>query len=218
MTANSNCGSNDTCTDTPQWTTTGNTSEIYLYCNPCINQTVYAEARSASYQDILLSVSFGGFTSDPMPFTVYAPYEILCCRYVSDNAMNDGFETDVGWQLYDQFSDVLTGLALNESFTATDVPDFPGFSGWGTPEPYGIPAGWGAAFSDSMGEWNGCMNATPECTNPQLNLNPTEAMHNNQSWQAGNSVVGLGLQVRTDTQQFYVDHARYTYEISPTSP
>jgi len=44
------------------------------------------------------------------------------------------------------------------------------------------------------------------------------AMHNNQSWQVGNSIVGYGLQVRTDTQQFYVDHALYTYPVSPTQP
>ena len=55
MTANSNCGPDDTC-ETPSWTVGGNTSAVYLICNPCVSQTVYAEARSESYQDVQLTV------------------------------------------------------------------------------------------------------------------------------------------------------------------
>lgn len=221
MTANSNCGPSDTCNDTPTWTATNNPSEIYLSCNPCVNQTVYAEARSNTYQDIQLTVSIGGFASSPMPFTVYAPYKIICCNQVSDAAVSDGFRTTVGLDLYDVFGDHLLYLAVNESFTATLVPDYPGgISGYIAPTASGIAAGWGGVngFGDKMGQPGGCASLIPLCTNPQNPLSSVTAFHNNQNWFAGSQNPGQGVWVTTDTQQFYIDHARYSYLYSPVYP
>lgn len=94
-TAHTNCGASDTCTDTPSWTATGNTSEISFLCNPCAVQTVGGVARSNTFHDIQLVVSIGGFSSDPLPFTVYAPYELTCCNMTSNSAFFDGFETQL---------------------------------------------------------------------------------------------------------------------------
>ena len=141
-TAHTNCGASDTCTDTPSWTATGNTSEISFLCNPCAVQTVGGVARSNTFHDIQLVVSIGGFSSDPLPFTVYAPYELTCCNMTSNSAFFDGFETTVTLTLYDRFNDPLVGLAYNESFTATLIPDYAGLSGWGQPTAGGVAGGW----------------------------------------------------------------------------
>jgi hypothetical protein len=218
LTAVTNCGGSDTCSDTPSWTVSGNSSEISLQCSPCVNQTVTAQARSDSYQDIDITISIGGFSSDPMPFSVYAPYSIICCYATTDSPISDGFATFLYLNLYDRWGDNLTGLAVNESFSSGDIGDFLGFSGWSTPMAGGKPAGW-ASFYDLDFAYGGCSSVTPQCTNPQIpTLSTTAAMHVLQSWQAGSANSGQGVQVRTDWIQYYVDHARHTHEVSPSAP
>jgi len=217
LTAVGNCGGSDTCSSTPSWTVTGNSTEISLQCTSCVSQTVTAQHRSDTFLDIDITISIGGFSSDPFPFTVYAPYEISCCYALTDSPVSDGFVTRAYLNLLDRFGDNLPGLALNESFTSGDIGDFTPFTGWSTPSASGISAGW-TSFYDQMYAYSGCAGVSPQCENPQTALSSTKAMHILQSWQAGSSNIGQGIQVRTDWQQFYIDHARYSHEVSPSNP
>ncbi len=217
LTAVTNCGGSDTCSNTPSWTVTGNSTEISLQCSPCVNQTVTAQHRSDTFQDIDITISIGGFNSDPMPFSVYAPYSIICCYAVTDSPVSDGWVSFLYLNLYDRWGDELPGLAVNESFSSGDIGDFTGFSGWSTPSANGQAAGW-SSFYDEAYAYGGCSSVTPPCEHPQTPLTSTAAMHLLQSWQAGSANPGQGVQVRTDWLQYYVDHGRHTHEVSPSAP
>lgn len=217
MTGNTNCGSGDTCgAPVWTWTTTGNPSEIAFGCNPCTNQTIYAYHRSDQFRDIRLQVSTDGFFSDPLPYTVYVPYKILLTAY-ADGAKDDGFITTAILSLYDKFGDEITGLATNENFEQTSVADYPNMN-WPSPQPSGAPAGWPTLKDDMY--VTGCTQAYPHCANPSIG-NPrstTKVVHNVQDWYSGSPIPGQGLEIRNDTQQYYLDNARYFDEVSPLDP
>jgi hypothetical protein len=215
MTANANCGSNDSCSEAPVWTVSGDYTAVTLACNPCTNQTLYAQHSSPTFRDIQLSINIGGFSSDPLPFTVYVPWKITLFSY-TDAPLADGYKTTANMSLYDRFGDEITGLATNENFDNAHIADYPNNS-WGSPSPIGVAAGW-LALADELYASGNCATAVPNCSNPPAPGNPfstTLVLHTLQNWYSGSPIPGNGLKIRTDTQLYYTDHGRYRDEVSP---
>jgi len=195
------------------WAVTSGSSKVTLGTNGSCSITVQSAAPSSSQNDVSITVTVGGVTSDPYHITVRAPYDLQQGTVTHQTDSTFAYQTFINYTIRDQFTTQLpSGVAVNEQWTTGVVTDFTGMD-WRRGDPGGLGAQSTAAFSDHIqGETS---DKTPTPTGPLTPLGSTRVYHWGQDWYVGSATPGSGRRVQSDTLQKYRDHAAHESITSP---
>jgi hypothetical protein len=214
LTFNTNCGAGDTCTDTPQWTITSNNGQASLSARSGSSVTLTAGGTRGTCQyDSSVSASMGGFSTDANAVLVNSPRSLISApgnqTIPWTQGINTGYMSQVYWNMGDACSpaNALVGLPLYETFGVFANPGVT--SGWPDPTPTSATAfNYDTyTFFDTIGASNASYVPVPLWTayTPPFAFN-TVIKWAPQSWFAGSTSQGSGLQVSAGTISYYVDH------------
>jgi hypothetical protein len=118
-----------------------------------------------------------------------------------------GWDSFIHYRIEDQFNRVLPGrVPINEKFTTVDITDLAG-ENWPQSQQGGAVVN-PVDFFDRMGA-HIVAGQNPVPLNPQNPLSGTKVDHWTQEWYVGSTAVGLGVKVKTNTFQRYLDHGRH---------
>lgn len=214
LTFNTNCGSGDTCTDTPQWTITSSNGQASLNATSGNSVTLIAGGTRGNCEyDSSVAASIGGFSTDPYAVVVNSPGNLISApgnqTIPWTQGIDTGYKSQVYWNMGDECSPAndMIGLPLYETFGTFANPGVT--SGWSSPTPT-----WATTFNydmytffDTIGASNASYVPVPTWTayNPPFAFN-TVIKWAPQSWFAGSTSQGSGLQVSAGTISYYVDH------------
>jgi hypothetical protein len=202
LNVNTNCAS---CTETPAWSVTVNSSKISLSCNNCSSPTVTSQQASGGLGDISIKVSLGGFDSDTFAFTVNTPsYLSSEYPYASDVANSNGYWSYIYYAVRDLFDYPFPSIPISETF-GTFVNDQT--NNWPKPMAGGSSGFTGYVWVDNMAIAG--TGITPPVSNPQSPLGTSAVDHAAQDWYVGSATPGSGVHVHTNTHQHYTDHGRH---------
>ena len=164
----------------------------------------------------------GGTASVQTSFSpdVDSPYEMVPDG-VTDKGVNtcsdttgggtNGYKSQAIYTAQSFFGVTLNNLGVNETF-GKDVPD--ASNNWPANTPGGLTIPSSDAFADTMCSVG--KTQTPAPLTPQNPLSSEKIVHSPQSWFVGSVTPGTGVEVQTDTQQYYIDHGRHLIIVSPT--
>lgn len=202
-----------------------------LSCTTCFNPIYTAVRASAcNVYDVVLKVSYNGFSSDPLWISNGVPSGMED-RGLHHHAKTPGYVS--GWQSYQHFKVLnacghpMNWVGVNESFpSAARVFSEP--TNWQLPKPHD-PNGWELGVWDSpsqfdpFGEFIDKMyelyhpSITPGKTPLPMDTGTNGYNRNaastvttmEQVWKAGTNQPGQGLQIRQNTQKHYLDHGAH---------
>lgn len=216
--ANKNCNPGDTCNETPAWSLTQLTPQkLMLNSSTGTSTTVTSLSASSAPGDITIKFNIGGFESEPLYFTVNAPYTLEARTSLNSHvADSDGYDSKIYYSIREKmYSTRMPSIALNESFGTWENDDTTNNWAKGT-------AGGLASFAPND-YWydniaiSGCSLCSPGLQNPQTPLGSTTIDHVAQTWRVGNATVGSGVKVQTDRLQRFRDHGDHPsfYIVTP---
>ncbi len=201
-----------------QWAITVGSGKVSLSTSTSATVQVTSIGQSTQANDVSITVTVGGITSDPFMLTVRAPYTFGTDSahpqpaYASDNTYV--WRTDVYNIVLDNFLTALpTSINVNENWTTAVVPDYSG-TNWrrSAPNPFGCPTIQNAELDDTIQGEVPSRIPTPVYN---VNQNGTAVQHWGQEWRIGTCNTGFGPRVETNTLQKYTDHAAYTGVTTP---
>jgi hypothetical protein len=175
--------------------------------------TVKSIGASVKANDVKVTVTVNGVTSDPFLLTVNAPHSLELLREEHQTASTAGYISRIHYKIKDQFGTVLdAGVPVNEKFTTNVVNDLSG-ANWTRGPAGGVvvtPSDWADEISgqDIAG-------AIPLPIAPQSPLGSTMVHHFDGEWRVGSNMVGKGRRVQTNRWQRYIDHASHLNRVSP---
>jgi len=201
-----------------QWAITAGSSRVSLSTSTSSAVQVTSIGQSTAANDVSITVTVGGLTSDPFKLTVRAPYTLG----VDPQAPTPIYSQDqtLVWNIfipYRVLDNLLTPMPnpfyFREDFTTGVVPDYPN-ENW--PPGTATCSNTSNSMPASIGDY--VSGVTPSHTptpvyNPQQNGPPVD--HVGQDWRIGSCNPGSGPRVQTDTLQSYTDHAAHTVITSP---
>ncbi len=139
ITVNNHCLSIDTCSDTPTWTINSPASTLVL--SPTTGTSVSLSKGTAMgncQTDTPVTVSLGGFSSDPVIFGVNSPSHVISRADLNlTENLNPGYRSNISWEV----TDVCPGGADR----LTTLPLYEAFQGWSFP---GVITGWNKPTGD----------------------------------------------------------------------
>ena len=203
-----------------QWAITAGSNKVSLSSSTSATVQVTSIGQSTTANDVSITVTVGGLTSNPFKLTVRAPYSLgQDPAHPSPIYSTDQYYV---WHIYIPYrilDNLLTPLPsivnVQENWTASATPDYTG-ENWIVPT-----AGCGptdsatpASFGDTVQGEVYPSNAYPI---PVYNTsqNGAAVFHIGQEWRIGTCASGSGPRVQTDTLQKYTDHAAHTGITSP---
>jgi hypothetical protein len=201
-----------------QWAITSGSYAVSLSGSTSATVQVTSIGMSNSPNDVSITVTVNGVSSNPFKMTVRAPFMLL--SNPAYPAPPYGPDSTFVWQIQieylvaDQFkAPVPSPISINESWTSGIYADYPG-ENWrrGPAGCYTTPSATPAAFSDHIqGE------TTDRSPTPVYNTQEDGAAvyHWGQDWRVGTCTIGSGPRVQGDTLQKYIDHAAHTNIYSP---
>lgn len=194
-----------------------NMSSITTAVNPI---TIFSKNRSINADDISVTVSWNGQTSNAKTLSVKVVYKLVepLTNAITDNPDARGYLTTVSYDIRDNFDEALSGnMPMNESFTTAPMSDIT--NNWPLSNPNGTTIPQGMGIADEMSGPPNPSQYTPLAINPcQPTLCSTKVVHRGQEFKAGSTSIGLGYRVQSNTQQYYTDHGRHNNRISPSPP
>jgi hypothetical protein len=204
-----------TCTGTSwNWDLISGTSKVSLGSNGSCSLILFSGGASATQNDVRLTVTVNGVTSNIFTVTVRSPQSL---SYVTEGTVSNasfGYRSLVEYQIRDQFGTLLPStVPINELFTTGIVNDFPGTNWIRAPQGGASvsPSGW----SDTI-DGQPLNGAIPQPTGPCSPLCNVPIHHFDGEWYVGSVTPGNGIRVQTNTWQRYRDHATHTNRISPS--
>lgn len=205
-------------TGTPTWSWNDyGAGRVDLSCTTCSSVVATsAAASSGCTQDIKITLNYGGFTSDPFWVTIVTPSTMtLSPNYPKDFAVGAGYNSDWRWDLTDTCGNLDAGLDGYELFGqfAKNISD----ETWGTPSPappfFNAKSYWFDTVGMPVAD---CSVYHPQCANPGPLQTPPVPLSTAQvfydwGWSAwvGTQTIGLGVQVISNAQQWYIDHGTH---------
>jgi len=201
-----------------QWAITAGSDKVSLSTGTSASVQVTSIGQSSNANDVSITVTVGGLTSDPFKLTVRAPYTFgtdsahPTPTYVSDPTYV--WQTHVFNIVLDNLLTALpSSINVNENWNAPLVADYPG-TNWRQPgpNPFGCPTIQNAEIEDEIQGEVPSRIPTPVYN---VNQNGPAVQHWGQEWRIGTCNTGFGPRVETNTIQKYTDHAAYTGVTTP---
>jgi hypothetical protein len=213
------------------WTIVTGATEVQL-SSPTANPVQVASLMgSTAKNDVSITVQEAdGATSNPFRLTVKQPKSLAppdppAKQYVDMIDANFAYESDIHYQILDQFGKVLpNNVPLNEHFTAGVNPIFAG-ENWRRGANGGAtvaPSDWhdqiqGETAALTLGEPGFPGPRVPLPQKPQTPLGTTKVYKWPGEWSIGSADPsgGKGVKVQTNKWLKFQDHARYHDVVSP---
>lgn len=209
LTANPSSGSSFT------WTIVSGSDKVSLSGSSAL-ATITSIGQSSTANDVSITVTIAGQTSDPYKLTVRAPYALGTAPshrtpvYLSDSTYV--WQTDIYYQVLDNLLTPLpTPLSVNEFFTTDIVPQYSG-TNWRRGGAGCATTAADLTFPDGIYGENPSYNPTP-VYNPSWTGVEVETW--GQDWHIGTCVNGSGPRVQSDNIEKWIDHALHTQIVSP---
>lgn len=195
------------------WNLVSGSGKVSLGSNGSCSMILFSGSPSATQNDVRLTVTVNGMTSDIFTVTVRSPKSLSYVAEGSAANASFGYRSLVEYQIRDQFGTLLpSSVPINELFTTAIVNDFSG-TNWIRAPAGGTsvsPNGW----SDTI-DGQPLNGAIPQPTAPCSPLCNTAIHHFDGEWYVGSNSPGNGVKVQTNTWQRYKDHATHTNRVSP---
>jgi hypothetical protein len=186
--------------------------------------TIASTSYSTSAKDVTVQLQFTPSGGSTLPVTyslsVDSPYE-MDPDGVTDKGVNscsdttgggtNGYKSQAIYTALSFFGVTLNNIGVNETF-GTQVDDFSG-NNWPPNTPGGLTIPSSNTFADTICAVGPTL--TPAPLTPQTPLSSEKIVHSAQSWFVGSVTSGTGVEVQTDTQQYYIDHGRHLTIVSP---
>ena len=201
-----------------QWAITAGSNKVSLSTSTSATVQVTSIGQSAQPNDVSITVTVGGLTSDPFKLTVRAPYTLgqdsahTTPVYAQDSQYV--WNIKIYYQILDNLLTPMPAtVSANEHWTTPPAPDYTNEDWDQSPEGCGTtlssaPAEmWDFIQGDFVGHY------PPPVYNTQQN--GPAVIHWGQEIRVGTCTAGAGPRVQTDTLQKYTDHAAHTGIISP---
>jgi hypothetical protein len=181
--------------------------------------TLNSAGRSTSANDVTVTVTVNGVTSNPVSLTVKAPHSLVMAVNIPDDPDGTyGYISYVSYTIKDwQGNNLPAVIGVNEKWTTAIVPDYTG-TNWTRGNELPGNASSNAVFQDSIsGNCISCLpNAFPVPINPcQPNRCNVPVINWGQDWHVGSTTAGSGRKVQTGRLQLYTDHGRCNNRQSP---
>jgi hypothetical protein len=199
-----------------QWAITAGSDKVSLSTSASATVQVTSIGQSAQANDVSITVTVGGMTSNPFNLTVRAPYTLgadpdhLTPVY-GQNPPTEIWSTDIYYRVLDNLLAPLpTPLSLNESWTTGIVPDYTN-ENWPRPDPNCDSINSAAVFHDHISPAQGYY-PTPVFNQQQ---NGPAVQEWGQDLRVGTCNLGSGPRVQKDTLVRYIDHGAHTAIVSP---
>jgi hypothetical protein len=169
--------------------------------------------KSGTANDVSITVTVAGQTSDPFKLTVLAPYALgvnpndPTTHYYQDATYV--WRSEIPYQVRDNFLNPLpVDLPVNEYWTTAVIPDYSG-TNWRRRNPGCTTA---VNFLDKIQGETPSQIPTPVYNTRQ---DGSAVQHWGQDWRVGTCQVGSGPRVQSDVLQKYIEHAAHTSIVSP---
>ena len=201
-----------------QWAITAGSNKVSLSTSTSATVQVTSIGQSAQPNDVSITVTVGGLTSDPFKLTVRAPYTLgqdsahTTPVYAQDSQYV--WNIKIYYQILDNLLTPMPAtVSANEHWTTPPAPDYTNEDWDQSPEGCGTtlssaPAEmWDFIQGDFVGHY------PPPVYNTQQN--GPAVIHWGQEIRVGTCTAGAGPRVQTDTLQKYTDHAAHTGITSP---
>jgi len=222
LTINTQCGSGDTCNDTPSWSISSPANTLQL--SPTSGASVTLSKGSSMgncKSDTPVSVSIGGFSSAAVTFLVNSPHAAITRSDITGTYAKATADTGGGYITTDPISvldvcggDLLTTLPWYESFGSWYNPGV--IAGWPNPGPTTLSAfndpDDSTVFVDYIGahDTTGTWNPKPTFTSrlPPYTYNSviSQAPHSYHVGAGGGTTFTGGVNVFSGTIFYYRDH------------
>jgi len=201
-----------------QWAITAGSNRVSLSTSTSATVQVTGTGQSSAANDVSITVTVGGITSDPFKLTVRAPYTL---------GTDPSFPTPVYeqdstyvWSIFiynvalDNFlTPMPSPVPVNEHWTSGVVPDYANENWRQSTQACDVTtAAAPAEFRDQIGGETPDHYPTP-VYNPSQN--GSAVYHWGQEIRVGTCTIGSGPRVQTDTIQKYTDHGAHTGITSP---
>jgi hypothetical protein len=199
-----------------QWAVTSGSYAVSLSSSTSSTVQVTSIGMSNSPNDVSITVTAGGVTSDPFKITVRTPYMLVPDPdYPSPVYAQDPtyvWTVAIHYQILDQLTTPLPSpISVNESWTTGIYADYQG-ENWRRADPNCDSADNSGRFYDLIG------GETPDRTpQPVYNTqwNGAAVYHWGQEFRVATCTIGSGRRVQADTIQKYIDHGAHTNIFSP---
>jgi hypothetical protein len=201
-----------------QWAITAGSSKVSLSTSTSATVQVTSIGESTLSNDVSITVSVGGQTSNPFKITVHAPYSLgtdpsePTPTYSRDP--NFVWNIKIPYLILDNFLNAMPNpIPVNENWLTAIIPDYTG-ENWtrGPALCATTSSSFPASFADSIGGETPTSKPTPVFN---MSENGPAVNHWGQEWRVGTCTIGSGPRVQTDTLRKYTDHAAHTGITSP---
>jgi hypothetical protein len=124
-----------------------------------------------------------------------------------------GYKTQAIFTAQSFFGVMLTNIGVNEDF-GTIADDYIG-NNWPIPTAGGLTIPGTGLFADTMCVVDPGLILTPRVLTPQSPLTNVKIDHSSQFWFVGSVTPASGVEVQSDTQQYFQDHGLHLSIVSP---
>lgn len=195
----------------PSWSvsTQANGGSVSLSCSPCGSTVATSTSPSSGcVYDITVKLNYGGFESDPFYVAIIQPLTFtLVNGYPINSVYGDGFKSVYQWNLTDTCGSSDPGLSGTEVFGQRQDDTA---NNWAMAQPAPpIQNDPSSIFQDEIAIQNCGGGCNPVWTNPQAPLSGVTVYHFPWSGYVGSTASGRGLNILTNTTQFYLDHGAH---------
>jgi len=198
-----------------QWAITNGASKVSLSTTTSATVQVTSTGQSTAANDVSVTVTVGGQTSDPYKLTVRAPYSFGADP--SHPVPIYSQDSTYVWNILifntvlDNFGSPMSPpVEVNESWTTAVASDYAG-QNWRRGDPACAPTSSSGTIADLIGGETPDRTPTPVYNTQQ---NGAAVQHWGQDYRVG-ACLTSAPRVQSDTLQKYIDHAAHTGIVSP---
>ena len=229
LTVSTNCGSGDTCNDTPTWSIYSPSNTLQLSSTSGSSVTLSKGSSMGNCTaDTPISVSLGGFSSASVTFTTNSPSAAIARSDLTGDYAEQTGDLSPGYQTINPFS--VVDVCPGGGDLLTTLPWYEAFGTWSGP---GVISGWNVypspttsstfndpddphVFVDYIGAQDTTMTWNPEPTFTvqyapyTYNTTISDAPHSYYVGAGGGSTYSGGVNVFSGKIYYFQDHG-YTY-------
>jgi hypothetical protein len=198
------------------WAIASGSDKVSLSTSTSATIQVTSKGQSTTANDVGITVTVGGITSDPFKLTIRAPYTLGSSPdhpvpvYSADPTFV--WNVQIWYRVLDNFLSPLPNpVPINENWTSAIVHDYLN-ENWRRGDPGCANLDSTATFFDLIAGETSDHSPAPTYNQQQ---NGSAVQHWGQEWRLGTCMIGSGPRVQTDTIQKYTDHAAHTGITSP---
>ena len=213
------------------WSITNGSSKAALQGTTSGQNITSVQIQSTSYSttenDVTVQLQFEPTSGNQSVQTTYnlsvdSPYKMILNGYtdIGVNTCSDttngglyGYKTQALYTAQSFLGVTIINIGVNESLGPFS-DDYSG-NNWPGATAKGLPVGATGGFADTMCVVDPNQKLSPRTLTPRNPLGSEMINHSAQSWFVGSLTPGSGIQVQSDTEQFYEDHGRHLTIVSP---